>query len=535
MALMFAVAANGIMYADVSGLVLSETQRTLLSMGYLEFARDALVAGFFSRDSQPLMTDLEALQTIYLIMWRCLPEGKALDAFLALERCRDVFHRTCFDPVSGQPVGSWNSDCTTHVEWIENEMRNRLFLMLSHIDTSYAYYTGRRTLFDYLQFRTPLPCSELYFDMSSPEHAFDLLSRTRVGQTFAEPPDLSCLFSEDDFATDGRDRFQRSVETIRPIISSVFSRRASHLAVAHVGGALRSLRTSMRNQLATNGINLLKLASQPTELDSPGESHYRSRAHFYNALVDEIVKCVPEDVVKPLERGDPVPFLSLAACFLPSPAAGHILLGYLMILKGSTMEHWLEDSLSPVPGSSSDSPIINLFASQSPALASLLESSVLVSSWMNGQLQVDPELKFPILGNVVSGLRIAKMGTAVASLLRSSSSRTELLEITERDVRTAVRYLEIASTQASGAGRMVVDDLKRQVVEAGISLEGLRGPREVEKLNGWTPVVLNLPAVEGVVEKGESSWETGTMGSGSPRGRVAGSGIGVDRAMAELL
>ncbi|KAI9033502.1 hypothetical protein DFJ74DRAFT_193951 [Hyaloraphidium curvatum] len=506
-ALMFALAANGLPYADLPGI--AEAQRNALSAACLQAARDAVVAGFVSRES-PLMTDLEALQAVFLILFRCLPEGRALEAFVPLASCSHVLKRTCLDPATGELVGAREAPAD-HVQWVANEMRWRLWLVVGHIEINFWYYTRRPTMFPYLEHTLPLPASELYFDMPSSEAAFDLLSRTRMGR-LAETVDLSPF-------VDPCPELEHTKDVVHSLVGSIFSRRASHLLFAHLGSGFRALRSTLRDHAEHHGIDLLSLASQEPSSDTPEQAVYRRFAQLYCSLAAESLRPLAPDVGLPLELGDAVPFLLLSN--LSCPAYAHVALGYFIILRASSLECWFEGD--------DGSPRAALFSSQE--MASALETCVVIARWMRSQLSVDAELRHPVLGTIVAGIRVAKIGVAAAAMLAGLDD-TEVRVRTEEDVRSVLRYVETAAAPFQHA-RAAVDDLRRTVIAAGIAVRTDGTPTPVEQDS--TPG--NEGAGSAASEVGSSPLDPDDGGSSEPlrRSPFAQTVLGVDSAMGRRL
>lgn len=425
LALLYSMAANGARFANSQ--IPSEGDRMRAARYFCECAKNLLLAGYYSTN-QPIMTDLEAAQTLYLIYHFLIPEKAAQGAKVLLERAVDILVRLCTDRVTGNFIG--HRIPLDHNEWVTVEMTLRLYILLSLWDAAQAYIMGRDLLVTIFGHRFPLPSHDSYFSLPS-QQAFLLLYATHTAPSWTTV-DMSYLLQP--YGAPNPDAVI-ACSIVDEIIWAVFHHKASHLAAAYCLCGLREYRRHMRMFAESHGVDSIALASKPAVLDTPAEALYRKNVATFEAMVHQFVISMPEDVGQPLmTAADPRPLLLLANNYFPDVRYAHAFVCTYMSARCMQVENWL-------PGMDINPPR-EFFSSN--AFVAVLESGINVVRIMEHQMAFEPGLRWNRPWAFVPVLRVAGLHVAAIKMCRDAGIGASLDAVAgfEGDVRVIWRWLK---------------------------------------------------------------------------------------------
>ncbi|KAI9029215.1 hypothetical protein DFJ74DRAFT_641469 [Hyaloraphidium curvatum] len=426
-------------------------------------ASDALEAGFAAPGAPQAIGDLEALQTVCHLLWYRLPRGNVAASFQWAARFLPALARLCLDPTSPQSsrpqLRGYGAEPADANEWIASEMRARVWVFFAMVQPHFDYLRAGRNgdgganpedgpedngngplLLDWAAVGTFLPANDIYFDMDSPQEAYELLRCSALGPWKHTTVDLG-PFAEFPASP------ERCCAVVADLAGALYSRRGSIASLSLLLSMLRSHRTRLKAFAASAGISVLKLAAQDPAADSSEQATYRAQAALLEQLASDAMAAVPPDIGRPLAHGHPAPHVALYGSFCPSAKASHMVIGLWISIFSLPLENWLPDdtgAIAPHPGDAA-----TIFAS-GPVL-SALESAALVSTLASEQLRCRPppcpaDLYLPAL---VAGLRAGTLLSAAAAALPAGPARDAALQ----GAAEAAGYLAASGIGKSPAGR----------------------------------------------------------------------------------
>lgn len=457
-ALMYAMAANGVRFADIPGPV--DDARLQISRHYCTIARDLVLSSYYGRAGDAVMSHLEAVQTIYLIYNYLLPEYGAPAAFVLLQRGLEILLVLSGSLRGQQQVGFKTPQ--DHIEWVRNEMIVRLFIIFGLWDTSYAYLTGRELLHDYFATRTALPCSEAIFNLSS-EEAFSYLCPHPATGT---PPWRSIDFSR---ITDGSADTTEACHIVASITSYVFNREAGHMALVYLLAFLRQCRFTLRQLAEGYGIDPIVMAAKQARIPNE-EAIYRAKAELLQTMVDQFINSIPENIGMPLAEGNPEPLFALApGNIFPDIPYTHTFLCTYICIRAIPIENWL-------PPEESD-PSLRFF--QSETFLNILEIGIIICRLLESQLAMEPQLRWSRPYTVMPVLRVGGLHVAAVKLCQQAAEESGAplgaLDGAKEDARIAWRWVDAMARIHRPMGRYLANSFRRVLRNAGIEDDAVSG------------------------------------------------------------
>lgn len=475
-ALLFALAATGIRH--FRGNNLTETDKLRIAKAYCDRAKDLLLSGYSSNIAHaPPMTDMEAAQTVAILLQVLLAVGQASSAFHLVRHGGVVLMRLACQPVRREETGgdsplsartspaNWlissQEDPINAVEWIRQELVVRLWIGFASMDVPFAYYSQRDPVCDFFAGVFRLPCHDAFFDHPDPEHAFALLYGRMPGFVRGPEPafvDFGVFFANPSLAT-GR-------QVVRELMEPVFTQRGSTMNGLHLLHFFRYMRLQLRRFATMSAIDTLAMISKSAEEYSPTERVYKDRITLFDALIAYAFEVLPPHIGEPILRGDPGPFFMESYRYFARSSHAHILLNCLQIFRTFSMEHYLQGD--PTSG---DAHLLS-----SPEFLPILESGITFVKLMQGQFAADPGLRWCHFITSTAALKIAAINLASINMIRGDGGGDEE-EIKQKvdlspfahDLRVILRHLETVGAKYGLLTRKVADNLKAAIVAAGVT------------------------------------------------------------------
>lgn len=453
-ALYYTLATSGLAFLELPHL--TDAYKAHLCREWTAMARDHLAANYFSQNRT--VTDLEAAQTLVILYLRLVSFLLIPRAFMYLERAIEIVPRLIQDPLnSGSFIGLGVP--TDHIDWIRSEMILRLFIVAGAHDQGYAYLTqGFPSM--HLFFRIGLPCHETYFDNPSSAEAFDLLRKahTAAGPTtpFWTQVDLSIVLRPDPDP-------QLARMLVRALIRPIFAQLASTLSALYLLAMLRQMRIRVRDFASANGIDPIRLASSSPEFDSPASKLFRQHVGTLQVMINEMTSSLPEPIAQAMAAGDAGPLLQLGNTTLGHPGHAHCLLGAFLAGHALAVESWMPDSPAD--------PDLAFFSSGT--FETVIESGVLAAHLMEGQLAVDPRLRWHLQWSFIPSMRV---GGLLAASVRTCSRSMRILgpeaaeanEAARRAAKIIGKWVDIIGWYHKPLGHQMADNFQKLMVDAGI-------------------------------------------------------------------
>ncbi|KAI9014010.1 hypothetical protein DFJ74DRAFT_681007 [Hyaloraphidium curvatum] len=289
-----------------------------------------------------------------------------------------------------------------------------------------------------------LPAHDGFFDMASPEEAFNVLYRT-PGTAPPAVADFSPLFASD---VGDAER----VRAVREAVGSSFSHRAYSGTLLVFGTFLRHLKHRLRAHALAHRVSPLALMTQDPALDRPAETAYR----LLNAHVDALVAAVPlafPPALRPLfESGDASAFFASWPAYFPSRGHAHSFFMTATMLHSLRMESLFEGDASRA------SP--DMFSS--PAFLSVLEGAAVAVRMLRSQMADDPRLRWGHLSQVATALRA---GNILLAAVRVGAAGMGY----EEEVGVVARFLDVVGWTYRPLALKAAKDFHAAVAAAGIS------------------------------------------------------------------
>lgn len=468
-ALMYAMLGCGAQSLETN--TISDAEKLRLCRDYCERSRQLLLSGL----SSGTISDLEAVQTILVIFTVLNPSGKAHLALGLLQCAVEVGKHRWLGP--GKLTWTRGAAPTNATEWIQRDMALRCWIGVCSLDVEAAYYAGRPPLFDWFGHRNcELPCHEIFLGASSAEQAYQ--------STHGRDPvivDFTAFNIEPTAEVGGN--------IARTIVNAVFTQRASLYSLLHFNNFLRSLRHQLFHFATTQNIDTLKILSQPLEHDSPLERLYMERVSVFESIVAAAFDALPLGIGDAVYSGDVSRFFTLCAGCFADPAQLHFTFELLVQIRGYTLQHYFQEGQQSVGA--------EVFSS--PRFLPILESSLIFTQMLEGQLRVDPDLEWGHYLVYPACMRIVALNMASIVLLRAHGGQTDGFE---HDVRIVFRYLEGVARRFGVIARRVVGMFRQTLVEAGIEL----GLPRLEEVDEQPPSNLGQMDVKGVEPKNAGKW-----------------------------
>ncbi|KAI9014021.1 hypothetical protein DFJ74DRAFT_681033 [Hyaloraphidium curvatum] len=295
-----------------------------------------------------------------------------------------------------------------------------------------------------------LPAHDGFFDMASPEEAFNVLYRT-PGTAPPAVADFSPLFASD---VGDAER----VRAVREAVGSSFSHRAYSGTLLVFGTFLRHLKHRLRAHALAHRVSPLALMTQDPALDRPAETAYR----LLNAHVDALVAAVPlafPPALRPLfESGDASAFFASWPAYFPSRGHAHSFFMTATMLHSLRMESLFEGDASRA------SP--DMFSS--PAFLSVLEGAAVAVRMLRSQMADDPRLRWGHLSQVATALRA---GNILLAAVRVGAAGMGY----EEEVGVVARFLDVVGWTYRPLGTSRAAPWDRPGLTLPCSIEGSQG------------------------------------------------------------
>lgn len=453
-ALLYAMAANGTRFAELPSSM--DGERLRCSRYFVEKAKDLLLSGYYG-SGQPVVTDIEALQTLFLIYNYLIPERVAPGAFVLMERGVDILIKLYTQP-DGTPIGF--RPPVDAIDWLHTELVLRMYILYAIWDVAYAYLVGRDTLHPYFSHPVALPSHESYFVMPPPEAFVMLRSYLPQSSQVWTIVDFSLLTGA--FAPDPA----TACQLVDSVIAPIFQHRASHLAAVYCLGFLREFRRGLRQFAQTQSIDPVELASQHAPNDSPAETVYRQQVATFDAMGSQIALSLPQEIGLHLAAGDPRPLLHRSNFFFPDYRYAHSFLCSYISARCMAVENWM-------PNIAEDPPVA--FYS-SPDFLSTLESGILVVRLMSFQMAEEERLRWSRPWAMVPVLRVGGLHVAAVKMCRGAqmdglNQNLDGVEAAKEDVRVIWRWLDVMGAIHRPLGRMLALNFRKVMRDAGIEPE----------------------------------------------------------------
>lgn len=478
-ALLFAVAALGVRFAELPGL--TDFERQLHSREFSERAKELLLAGYYGSSRPPMpegsglpplpdhgaITRLEAAQTIIFIFQFCVSSGLAPKGFVLLQRLFDVLLELCLDGNQEQLRGI-NWEPTNHTEWIYHEMRMRLWGSYVAMDVTFAYQAQREPLHDYFSHPFPLAAHEYYFDSLPAEIAFDYLflqESPAQRKLWTTPADISRLLS----TRDPNERNTILIHFIQPIVSH----RRTVFGFTLLATCLRYFRIRIREAASRLGVDPYRLACKmglSTGLEDlePSERIYLDFVDNFLGVVGAFRSILPDQMAQVMSEGSTAALFEAAHFFFVDERYAHLFLLSCLSMLSACMENWIGDTIAltaELPAGSDSGVPTWFFAS--PAFTSVLEFAIIFTRILEGQLSNDPGLVNNHYALFMSTLRTGSLHLAAYKLSRSydaesldSASREAALnpvsESIVYDIKVVALHLEVMGARFRPWGEFVI-------------------------------------------------------------------------------
>jgi hypothetical protein len=444
---MYAVAAVGSKFALVPGL--SHEDRMKCGQQFCEKARDLLLAGYLGRStrgnlSEPgVISDIEAIQTLTLIFTYFVPLAGLNPILLPLLQTRlGLILEYCLDATTeGLAPPCPPSDVT---DWILRELRVRTWAQAAIEDTTMAYHRKGELLYNWFQHPFRLACHELFWDMESPELAFEMMLAASApfgpAGTVVDIQPLSLLTLQP------KTRAMMIAELFRPC----FAQSGSFGVIMLFNTLLRALRMQLRSFAELSGVKPLQICAQEPEMDSENERFYRQRAGHIDALAGDFFAVLPPDISGPFESGDLAPYFANWSKYFSDLAYAHAFFTGCVMTRCSEIEVWGDPATASAELLSS------------PRLAGVMQVATLVGRLLEGQLADDPSLRWSHETHFGMILRIGYV--FLAAMRGGLSTRFE------RELVTVLRALERFAMTGQPVARARTDEFLMALKGAGIGV-----------------------------------------------------------------
>lgn len=459
-ALLFAIAATGVQHLNMPDL--SDADKVRITRAFSDRSRDFLLSACSApAGMHRIMSDIEAAQTVLLLLQSLLVAGQASSSFHLLRQGAEIVHKLGFAPdrTGTQALICSDLEPLNPLEWIYTEIVVRLWIGLGSIDIPFAYYAGRDPLLDYHPAAFRLPCHDSFYCDPDVNKAFEnYRKREHAGDRIVAMANFGPFIANPNHLT--------GAGLVTELIQPVFCHRASYLVGVLVMNYFRFMRLQLRKFAFSCGVDTLAMVAKRTEDFTLHEYTYRERVVLFETMVQALFQAMPRGTGIPLGNGDPAPFFAQAASCFAEESHLNMFLSFVGVVRACAMEHFIQgDPAAADP---------NLFLA--PVFAPVLESGVAFVKMLEAQHARDPTLRWCHFVTSTSMLKIAAVNLASIGLLNRENAADEGERKRKVDessfayyLRVLLRHYEFLGRKYGLLSQKIAGNLRGAMLGAGVT------------------------------------------------------------------
>ncbi|KAI9016101.1 hypothetical protein DFJ74DRAFT_256606 [Hyaloraphidium curvatum] len=395
--LAFAAAAAGVRHLPIS-LPPADSIRVVRYL--VESARDTLLAGYFERRH---VSDVEAVQTIILIIGVLMPLGKGASARTLMEVGSRILLETCFASLVAAD-GAHRADLlscvsTSAEDWYNHELAVRAWITFASLDVNYAYLAFRKPLLDYFSFPARMPAHASVWDTPVPAMGFAVL------QQLQQAPLLDFSGTVDPAAV------------VKAGSAAVFDLSCSHLAAKFVQTYIRLQQLNLREAASVAGVEPLEVMARDVASDTAYEAAFRIGAARVETLSAAFFAGLPPPLDLMTGTEDVDPLFSRSHEWFADPRTAYAWFSVALCLQAGPLDSWI----------TGDATTADVSGFLGPAFLPLLSRTLAFTRCLSRAIAADRDLRHIPAIAYTPVLKVSAFTLALVDVLRGTGADVSAL------------------------------------------------------------------------------------------------------------
>lgn len=409
----------------------------------------------------PLMSDLEALQTVSVLYDVFVPAGLSGKAASFWAWGARLLNHICNEGPPGTGPLDNPQPAISIRDWLYRDILLRCHWSMAIVDLDRAYYLRREPSMNFFArtARCNLPWHDIYYFDPDPAKAFRAMQLN--AHTVPVGPDLR------GFAREPTE--EMAMLTSNMFIEPVFSFRAGIFGTLALNNFLIVLTDRLRKFAERRRVRGLEVMAKATpSVDANGmltppmlsakEQYFMERVHLFDRFCYGCFYALPHGIGRKILEGDADAFFQVAPNYFADTANSNYLAAILLNMLSRMIQNRFHGGGNPDP--------VALFCS--PEFAKVLETAAIFTAILRAQLRHDPQIDGVAYLPTVPVLRIGALQIALLAGLPEHAPERALLA---NDLATTVAYFQIHARRAGPAGHQIAANFTAGAASVGVFVD----------------------------------------------------------------